>query len=178
MTIIAIDPSFTRTGLTIIQGGQVSTKSIVVKAKPKADIHQKCNRIDSIVLAVLDEIRYLRDVEAVAIEGPAFGNNNAGTHYLAGLWWALVTNVRTYAQGVPMIVVQPTSLKMFATGKGNADKDAVMLETARRYAELCTVENNDQADSLVLAAIAHYKVTGELLVDLPESHTRALEKIQ
>lgn len=181
-TAVGIDPSFTRTGVAIIRDGEITLKSIEIKAVPKATLVQKCDRVFDIALALEDYLyeQHLRfgPLGHYAIEGPAFGATNASAHYLSGLWWRLAEVAVNYDLERDAKVVQPTSLKMYATGRGNAGKDQVLLEVARRYGHLCTVENNDQADALVLAAIAWHLATGEPLVDLPDTHTRALDKLR
>lgn len=57
--------------------------------------------------------------------------------------------------------VAPTELKKFATGKGNADKDAVMLAAAKIEP---MIANNDEADAWWLWAIGCY-LTGNPFIE-------------
>jgi hypothetical protein len=65
-----------------------------------------------------------------------------------------VLKLSAHNAGVPIIAVPPSSLKSWATGRGNADKDSVMLEAAKHWPGL--VEGNNQADALWLAEIAYH----------------------
>ena len=46
---------------------------------------------------------------------------------------------------IPFILVPPMTLKKFATGKGNADKDMVIKEVYKRWGHDCTI--SDEADA-------------------------------
>ena len=50
------------------------------------------------------------------------------------------------------MTIPPASLKMYATGKGNASKDAVLAAAIRRYPDV-EFDGNDAADALILAAM-------------------------
>lgn len=56
--------------------------------------------------------------------------------------------------------VSTTSLKRFATGKGNATKDVVMLHTFKRWAFDCGDDNN-LADAYVLARMVRAAYLGD-----------------
>lgn len=70
--------------------------------------------------------------------------------------------------------VQQAKIKMFATGKGNASKAEVLTAAVRRLGYQGS--STDEADSLWLLhmGLAHL---GECPVELPQSHTLALEGI-
>jgi crossover junction endodeoxyribonuclease RuvC len=71
-------------------------------------------------------------------------------------------------------VVPPSSLKVYATGNGNADKDAVLAAVVLRYQGLVTVVNNDIADALIIAAIGARQIGAPLEASLPATHLRAM----
>ena len=108
----------------------------------------------------------------VVIEGYAFARGFRAHHMgeLGG-----VIRVMFYVLEVPWVVVAPAKLKMFATGKGNAPKEAVLTSATRRLG----YEGHDHniADAIWLRQMAenHYRLPGE--TDLPRSHTRALEGV-
>ncbi|MDN5688231.1 MAG: hypothetical protein L0G94_16370, partial [Brachybacterium sp.] len=54
--------------------------------------------------------------------------------------------------GVPVVEVSPPSRMMYATGKGNAGKDLVLVTTAATYKQ-AEVTGNDVADAVVIAAM-------------------------
>jgi crossover junction endodeoxyribonuclease RuvC len=83
-----------------------------------------------------------------------------------------------WAWKIPCVVVSPSQLKTYALGKGSGkgtDKDWVLAAVVRRYLEVA-IAGNDEADALVLAAMAadHY---GHPVVTVPETHRRALATV-
>lgn len=85
----------------------------------------------------------------VAIEGYAMGSKTrpqmAGElcGYLKLLMWQ---------NGVPYLVVPPTTLKKYVTGKGNAPKEVMMMTVLKRWGY--EAESNDRADAYALARFA------------------------
>src|SRR5690625_6844108 len=66
------------------------------------------------------------------------------------MWWWYVASLEQ--RGLSVVVVSPTSRMMYATGKGNAGKDLVMVTTAATYKQ-AEVTGNDVADAVVIAAM-------------------------
>lgn len=176
-TVLAIDPSLTRTAVAILEPSAIQLCDIPTKGAKDATLLQRSQRITGIVATVMDLTRRAAPIDLVVIEGPSFAQKaQGGTHDRAGLWWRIVAQM--HVGGLDIVTeVPPTCRATYATGKGNAGKDEVMLATARRYGHLADVQNNDQADALVLAAMGWHMVTGSPLVDLPQTHTRALAKV-
>jgi hypothetical protein len=113
--------------------------------------------------------------DLVVIEGPSYGSAYAGQkghHERAGLWWLVTHNL--WAQSVPVAIAPPAVLKKYATGKGNANKDLVLTDTVRRFADF--QGGNDAADALVLCAIGADHM-GLPLVAMPKVHRDALAKV-
>jgi crossover junction endodeoxyribonuclease RuvC len=73
-------------------------------------------------------------------------------------------------------VVPPATLKTYATGKGNASKDAVLAAVVKRYPGWA-VTGNDVADAVVLMAMGARLLGHPLESSLPQSHLRALDKL-
>ena len=112
------------------------------------------------------------DTEVVLIEGPAFMSSTGHAHERAGLWWLVCEQLD--AAGIEVISVSPNSLKKYATGKGNADKDEVLAAAIRRLPSF-TGTKNDEADAAWLHAMGDDHFNG--VVHVPESHRVALEKV-
>lgn len=115
--------------------------------------------------------------DLVAVEDLPTGMTASGAvHDRAGLWWLVIA--RLDANGVPCVQVQPTQLKQHALGKGSGkgtDKDYVLSAVIRRWGHLIERDaiSNDEADALILADMAARRL-GHPLVDLPETHLRAM----
>jgi crossover junction endodeoxyribonuclease RuvC len=113
------------------------------------------------------------DPDLIVMEGPSFGSTGAYWHENAGLWWAVVLRIKQ--SGRPLVIIQPATLKKFATGSGRADKGDMRVAAATRFG-LATI-GPDEADGLWLAAAAcqHY---GWPLVKLPAVQTAALDVVK
>lgn len=117
-------------------------------------------------------VNLLNECDLVLVEGPSYASIGTGQHERGGLWW-IVTHV-LWRQGVKLIVVPPSSLKKYATGKGGAHKDEVLAAVVRRYKD-CELTGNDEADALTLAAMgADYH--GWPIVEVPKLNRTALDK--
>lgn len=108
------------------------------------------------------------------IEGPTYGQSGQkGHHERGGLWW-MITEVLDESQ-VPLVVAPPASIKLYATGVGNADKDRMLMAAARNYPWFAG--GNDEADALWACAMAH-DWAGEPISEMPARNREALDKIQ
>ena len=69
-----------------------------------------------------------------------------------------VLKLHLWASRVPIMLIPPTSLKMFATGKGNADKPDVIQAVVENYG--VEVNNDDEADAVVAYHMAQARYLG------------------
>lgn len=93
------------------------------------------------------------------VEGLSLGSNLAMHHDVTGMWWGVVTGL--FARGVPVAVIPPATLKMWGTGKGNADKFK-MLDTAQDWYGREVILNDDQADAAILATAGAFRLGYQL----------------
>ncbi len=110
----------------------------------------------------------------VVIEGIAISRQTGQHMTRAGLWWMTVDALDAMA-GVQVAVVTPTCRAKYATGKGNAGKDVVMREVARRFPDFAGGE--DEADALVLRAMGMDHL-GFPMAQMPQTHRDALAAVQ
>ncbi len=155
--IVGVDPSLSATGLAIIRvtDGEETTiacQSVESKTIPNAGypetlgrIRNLCARIVRAAKADLQE----GDIMVVVMEGPVFGQSTGQYHTRSGLWWMLYHLLEKLGF---LVIVEPTKLKRYVTGKGNANKDLVFGDVIRNYGAY--VLDNNQADALGLAAMA------------------------
>lgn len=129
-------------------------------------------RLSTILSWVEDTFAY--DDHLIAIEGYAYARANQA-HQIGELG-GLVRH-RLWTAGIPYLEVAPSSIKTYATGKGNASKDEVYGEAIRRGGDLFTGTSNDEADAWWLWALA-MDLAGEPVLTLPQTHRRALDKLQ
>jgi Holliday junction resolvasome RuvABC endonuclease subunit len=145
--VVGVDPSISSTGVFVI-GKHIRFER--VQSRPGDD--SLSTRLERLRLMALRTHQFVIDgdrVDLVVMEGPAYGSNNQMTHMLAGFWWLLAHALEKTA---PVAVVQPGTLKKFATGDGRADKDAMLAAAIGAFPGR-GIKNNDVADAAALAAM-------------------------
>lgn len=155
--VIGIDPSLTGTGIAAITG----CDTITVKFDG-----DELHRLRAIIVAVLDAC-YSADL--VVIEGLSLASRTGKHAERAALHWMLRDQLDR--NRIPAAIVPPTCRARYATGKGNAGKDAVMIACVQRLPLMVT--NNNEADAAVLLAMG-FDHLGEPLAPMPVHHRSAL----
>lgn len=171
MKIIGIDPSLTATGIAVVDTQDrlhILTHTITSKGHRDDSWAERCARINVLARRIIDTAE---GADHVVIESPSLGQQRQGGALdRAGLWWAILTGLHRVT---PITAVPPATRAKYATGKGNAGKDAVLLAVAKRYPQ-ADIEDNNQADALALAAIGA-RLAGEPIEDsIPRTHRDAL----
>lgn len=141
MRFVGLDPS-TKTGVVIIyEDESVWKKEITTNVKIDPD------RFMDIAEAVLSN---LSDGDIICIEGFSYGSRGKGVSTQYGIGWLI--RAELIKNGYSYYEVSPSAVKKFATGKGNAKKDAMVLPIFKRWG----FENNSDniRDAYVLAQIA------------------------
>jgi crossover junction endodeoxyribonuclease RuvC len=146
MTVIGLDLSLTHTGVCVLSDEKTDVFSI--KSKPSGDSHKdELLRIKGIV-SKIEEAVVSHKVDLVVLEGLAFmARNTTALVQLSGLNY-LVRDM-AHRNQIDFLVVAPSSLKKFITGKGNSQKDHVMLALYKNYD--ITLLDNNEADAYGLA---------------------------
>lgn len=130
--IMGGDPSLTHSGLCLPNGKTVSIKT----GDPKAGDRR-------LTIIRKNMIYWLRSwpVRFVVLEDIPFSSkgNTAG----AAMGHAIIRQVLDEF-GIPVGLIVPATLKMFATGNGNADKPTMVMAAQRHGAE-CTDHNEADA---------------------------------
>lgn len=141
ISVLGIDPSLTSLGYAYSS----DDKSIVGTVRPKR--LQGAARL-KYILEEVREVVSASEPALIAYEGYAMGRF-AGGGRLADLGeLGGVLKLLAYESNIPLLIVPPSCLKLFATGKGNADKDAVMVAMAKHRGRLFS--SNDEADAYAL----------------------------
>lgn len=167
MRILGIDPSLTATGLAIVADGRIEDLRVVETKKLTG--HE---RLAKLVREVTDAAA---SVDAVAIEGPSMGSKGSAVVQIFGLWTLLAHSL--WQMGREPYIVAPAARALYGAGKGNADKDTVLLHVDRRYRD-DRVNNNNIADALIIAAVLA-RLLGEPIEDnMPQANLRALAGVQ
>lgn len=169
--VVGVDLSLTATGVAAAVGGTAKVRTVT--STPTEDtIAARSIRLRAVAGALFN---LARDADLVVIERPAFLSKTGAAHDRSGLWWLLVA--RLTGAGVPVAEVSPNTIKKYATGKGTADKDAVLAAVVRRYPDV-EVNTNNEADALILAALGARHVGEPLEATLPADRLAALSAVK
>lgn len=174
-----IDPSLTGTALAVFDDhGHLDTWRCPTRGTIGDTHRDTMVRLDRIERWLRDRLDELARVDlTIGIEGPSLAPKRTGhDHERAGLWWRLFTRADQYADR-DVLVVPPATLKKYATGKGNATKDQVLMAVTRRYTTWCG-DTNDEADAVVLAALLARMDDQPVEGTLPAAHLAALDKLR
>lgn len=175
-TVVGLDMSLTSTGVSVIFRGEASVFRIESKGKENAPLIERANRLQDIAGQVLMTIE-ANDPQLVVIEQPAYSRTTGHMHDRSGLWWLVISALHSDSR--PYVEVSPSTLKKYVLGKGggrNVTKDAVFATVIRRYAEV-NVTGNDEADALVLAAMAARHLGEPIEGSLPIAHLAAMDAV-
>lgn len=166
--VVGLDLSLTATGIAAASG----TLHTITSKPDDGTIAGRLNRMADIEQAIC---RHLDDLRLVVIEGPAFSSGAVpGSHLRAGLWWEVVrTVVLHYA---PVAEVTPTTLKKFATGRGNATKADMRVAMLQRAG--LDVRDDNQVDAWWLRQAGLHHLGSPEAVSVPKAQTEALAKVR
>ncbi len=114
MKILGLDQSFTSTGWVIIEDNNFVDCGIISTKPSDGDIFTRARTIASNISDIADS----NGIETVYLEGLAFGSTGDATRQLSGLQFLIVDTLRP----IEVNIVPPTTLKKFASNKGNASK--------------------------------------------------------
>lgn len=107
----------------------------------------------------------MRGCHLVVIEGYSFASEHSRAHSIGEMGGVVKLGLWQVKPRPTVVTVPPKSLKMFAVGNGNANKD-MMIVGARE--QLGYGRNSpDEADALWLIhmAMAHYRLPGHVPID-------------
>lgn len=159
MIVVGLDLSLTHTGYAIIskgekEGSDLLLASGVIKSKPSGPTAlaetKRIVKIAEEAVQKIDEFCLKEDPKLVVIEGLAFmARNTTALVQLAGLNY--LTRILLSQFEWPFMIVAPSTLKKFITGKGNSDKNIMMMEIYKQYDH--TFLDDNVADAFALAAV-------------------------
>ena len=172
--VIGLDPSLTGTGLASSNGWcdvigykRARSKDPGITQLPHGE------RITAMRALVDQVLEGIGTPDLVVMELPAVSRSGGGAHERGWFWWQLynhLTNAET-----PVALMAPNARALYATGKGNAPKGAVVDAVARRYPDWTTDGNDNAADAVALMAAGRDHL-GHPLAQLPKTHRAALTK--
>jgi Holliday junction resolvasome RuvABC endonuclease subunit len=158
--ILALDLSLVATGWCLADGttGRIDGTKL-----------RGVERLDHIVRQVQ---ALTRGVDLVVIEGYSFGSKGSSIFNIAELGGGV--RLLLYRLGLPFVEVPPSTLKKWATGKGNCGKDEMIAAAIRRFT-FAGCDNNE-ADAYLLWAMARHAY-GAPVAAVPQVQADALGKV-
>jgi Holliday junction resolvasome RuvABC endonuclease subunit len=171
MRIMGVDPSITRTGISLPDG-----TTVVVKPKDKGDDR---------LMEIADYVRVLSQANLVDLvvmeDAPTRLLGDAG-RVLLHLQGAVRLELKRLP--VPYMILSPSTLKKFATGNGSADKTAMALAAFKRLGREYGTDDECDADWLRVAGRFAYGLGeylnepraagGRIALELPKVQLEAL----
>jgi crossover junction endodeoxyribonuclease RuvC len=147
ITSMGIDVSATATGLLILKetGENHPEVMFVEEVTPKTTGMIRAREIVTRIM----EIIHVTKPDKIVVEGYSLGKNMNSTIPLVEIGGLL--RFMLHLDGLPWFDPRASEVKKFATGKGNAPKDVVMMWVLKRWGY--TSETNNIADAYVLAAM-------------------------
>lgn len=169
MKIVGLDLSLVATGIATENGAEV----LRYRMPSDANDYDRAHRLKHLGILV---DRLTRDADVVVMEGHSFNSKNTHAHSLGELHG--VVKVTLLQRGVPLQIIPPASLKKFATGKGNADKN-LMLATAIRDLGYAGSDHNE-ADALFLQwmGVAWYERVSRREAFAPQYRLEVVQSIR
>lgn len=160
--VIGLDLSLTETGISTPKGTyHLKTPASKIKG------HSRLQEIHDFVFGHVDNY----DNPLVMVEGYSYGSRGNAMISIGELGG--IVRHAFWQEGVKYLDVPPSTLKIFAAGKGNVGKTAVIV-AARERLDFDGL-NDNEADARWLRELGLHLI-GEGTVKLPKTHTRALDK--
>lgn len=162
MRFVGIDPS-TKTGLVI----QDANGNVILDKEITSTVKGDPQRFMDLAGQI---INLIEPNDFVCIEGFSYGSKGASVDIQYGIGWLI--RARLINKKIDYVDVPPTTLKKFATGKGNVKKDQIPVPVYKRWG--FEHKSDNVIDAFVLAQIARSLKTK---VDLTKYQQDALKKI-
>ena len=157
--IVGLDLSLTATGVAVIRPHEETRKIRVSVVRSKsvdsADYNATLERLRGLLNGIVKTINFEKeegDIVVIVMEGPIFPSTKmlGMYHTRAGLWWLAYHFLSKIGL---VVVVEPTKLKSYVTGKGNTPKAEVFATMVRNFPDV-TIGDDNEADALGLANMA------------------------
>lgn len=162
MKYVGIDPS-TKTGMVMIG----ETGCLIYRSEIRPKVEKDPERFMDIAKQILLN---LSEGDIICIEGFSYGSKGKGVSTQYGIGWLI--RAELIRNGYTYIDIPPTSVKKFATGKGNTKKDEMVLPIYKKWGFEHSSDN--VRDAYVLAQMAKAIVNPS---NLTEYQKEALKKV-
>lgn len=180
--VCGLDISLAKTGVAHLESATDNCWTITTYKLPTPP-HRQGDMAD-----LLDRMSYIRSScgiaaehsQLVVLEGPSLASTGSAAKDLAGLWWLCYDHLSRDSR---VVVVPPSSLKKWATGKGNAGKPQVAVGLYRALPmdvfglDFAAVDDNE-ADAAGLSAMGAQLLGWDIPIDLPKYRVDAIANLR
>lgn len=151
MLYLGIDQSLNHTGVALVDslGNAIACHAIIVKKLRGAE------RLAHVRTELSNFFASYSNVVAGAIEGPSL-NSNHREFDLGEISGVLKADF--FTKGIDLVVVPPTTLKKFVTGKGQASKEQMLYSVNQKYQLSLTDDNIADAFGLARFSLVHHNL--------------------
>lgn len=158
--ILGIDASISGPGFAILNKKENSIVFCTQKLTDKKATHNY-SRQKEFYLKVVNYINTVKP-ENVFIEGYSYASTTAAYDMgeLGGLLRMLMEDYKEL--GIHTTLVPPKTLKKYAAGSGNANKELMLLNIYKRWSIEC--RDNNEADAVGLCMYGYNQLTGKDLI--------------
>lgn len=180
--VLGVDSSLTGTGLcrTTVFKTEVDDSptdaehelATVTTPKPRGGLLDTSRRI-SHAMDIIEAVILEEPLDLIVLEELAYSAGNSSAHKLGWVWGRVID--LAVRHNVRLVKANTAAVKKYATGKGNAKKDVVMLAMANRFNDAGIADNN-QADAMVCALIG-CRFLGVPVDTMPKLNLEAMAKI-
>jgi len=170
-TFVGLDLSLTSTGFCRKNGKSITIET--VKTEPK-NFKNDLDRLTHIRDTLLRKIP--ADVKMICVEDfftPSNKMQIGSAIKLAMLGTTL--RLALHEKGLPFVIIAPSQLKKFVTGKGSGEKSMILREVYKRWG--LDAKDDNQADASVLAYLAEALVN-PLTADTPKFQEEVVKTVR
>ena len=162
--VVGLDASLTSTGYAFFLDNEL------VSGRIRAKELRGAKRLDFLVERV-EEIFSRANADFLALEGYSMGSKGSRVFHIGELGGAL--KLVAIRRKMRILTIPPTSVKVFATGNGRAEKEDVIrgIETNWGY----QIDKHDMADAFVILQMGIAFANRKVYRRYPEVRRRALE---
>lgn len=153
--VLGLDLSVSATGVVMLRTPDGQAYDVLQEREIKSK-KTGMARLREIALEVMQTVHIFKP-HRIVLEGYGLNLKNASSVIplveLGGL-----VRFMLHLDGLPWLAPSPAEVKKFATGKGNAPKDQVMMHVLKRWGHVS--KTNNTADAFVCAAIGLAHLNG------------------
>lgn len=166
---VGLDLSLTGTGLIVLNQDQKIIEQKLISTKSNMEIEER-------IMKIWDEIKFIENIihrESIGIEGISYGSSKNPIIFSELVALNFYVRIKLKENNINPIIIAPTSLKKFVTGKGNIKKELMLKEIFKRWG--ADFNDNNLADAYALAMFVLDKGTTEKMKEIKSGKNKKIQ---